>query len=87
MSNFNLQLPQFAQTISGGEVLSAFSTEFAQTWDLIRAYNTAVEVSQNNGSFIQFQIALWSDLMILGLRLSEFAFQWWRIASKETERA
>lgn len=86
MSQSNLQLPAFAQTPPGAEVLNAFSTEFAQTWDLVRSYNRAVEVSQSNGSFLQFQMALWFDVIILSMRLAELAFQWWRISTTQPDR-
>lgn len=83
---FNLQLPRFAQTAAGAEVLNAFSIEFAQTWDLVTAYHRAVDVSLRNGSFLQFQMALWWDMVILGMRLIELAFQQWRNIITQTRR-
>jgi hypothetical protein len=83
-SQDNLQLPRFAQTPAGAEVLNAFGTEFGQTWDLVRAYNRAVEVARGNGSLLPFQMALWSDVFVLGMRLFQLSFEWWRINSRQT---
>jgi hypothetical protein len=83
MSN-ELRLPEYANSAAGKLVLDAFVEEFSQTWDIIRAYNRAVEVSRNNGSFLDFQIALWTDVVALSIRLSQLGLEWWRTNSRQS---
>lgn len=81
----SLRLPLYAGTTKGDQVLKVFGSEFARSCDIMQAYNAAVQVSQNNGSYLEFLMALWSDIFVLSSQLARLDLQLWRSSSRSKE--